>query len=74
LDDADEGRPGHGLLLWFVVSDFEAAWERAQGIAQTIEEPPNTDNGTGMPAFVVRDADGYYVAVNAARADGPGAT
>jgi uncharacterized glyoxalase superfamily protein PhnB len=58
---------GNGLLLWFVVDDFDAAWERAQRLGAPIEEPPNTDNGTGMRAFVVRDLDGYHVAINEAR-------
>ena len=61
------GRVGNGLLLWFVVDDFDAAWGRAQTSGTAVEEPPNTDNGTGMRAFVVRDPDGYHVTVNEAR-------
>ena len=60
------GQPGNGLLLWFVVEDFDSAWERAKGIAASVQEPPNKDNGTLMRAFVIRDHDGYYVAVNEA--------
>lgn len=67
LADPGDGRVGNGLLLWFVVDDFEEAWRRAEGRGARIEEAPNTDNGTGMRAFVVRDPDGYYVAVNEAR-------
>lgn len=59
---------GNGLLLWFVVDDFDAAWERARALGTPVEEEPGTDNGTGMRAFVVRDLDGYHVAVNEARA------
>lgn len=51
-----------------MVDDFDSVWERAQALSSVIEEAPNTDNGTLMRAFVVRDPDGYYVAVNAARA------
>ena len=29
LVDPGNGRVGNGLLLWFVVDDFDAAWERA---------------------------------------------
>lgn len=54
----------NGLLLWFVVDDFARAWERAKALGAAIEEEPNTDNGTGKPAFVIRDLDGYHVAVN----------
>lgn len=61
------GRVGNGLLLWFVVNDFDAAWERARSLSPNVHESPNTNNGTGMRAFVVRDPDGYYVTVNEAR-------
>lgn len=67
LSKLEEGNAGKGLLLWFVVDDFDAAWERAQTLGATVEESPNTNNGTGMRAFTIRDPDGYYVAVNEAR-------
>lgn len=61
-------RPGpsdhNGLLLWFVVEDFDQAWECAQGLGTAIEEEPSLDNGTGKRVFVIRDPDGYHVAVN----------
>ena len=63
LDKRDE-HAGNGLLPWFVVDDFDAAWERAQALGATPIEPPNTDNGTFMRAFLVRDLDSYYVTVN----------
>jgi len=53
----------NGLLLWFVVDDFEDARERANRLGAAIEEEPDRDNGTGMRAFVVRDPDGYHVAI-----------
>lgn len=64
LADPGEGRVGNGLLLWFVVSDFDVAWQRAKTLNAAVVEAPNTNNGTGMPAFVVGDPDGYFVAVN----------
>lgn len=67
LSNPEQGDVGKGLLLWFVVDDFDPAWERAQALGAAIEESPNTDNGTFMRAFVVRDPDGYYVAVNETR-------
>ena len=67
LSNPEPGTPGKGLLLWFVVDDFDEAWEAAQALGAPIEEPPNTDNGTFMRAFVIRDPDGYYVAVNETR-------
>ena len=56
----------NGLLLWFVVDDFEETWQRARGLGTAIEEEPNLDNGTGKPTFVIQDLDGYHVAINEA--------
>jgi hypothetical protein len=67
LANPAQGKVGNGLLLWLVVDDFDATWDRAQSLQAPIDEPPNTDNGTSMRAFVVRDPDGYYVAVNETR-------
>lgn len=67
LSNPPERGLGNGLLLWFVVDDFDAAWERAQTLGTPVEEEPNTDNGTGMRAFVIQDLDGYHVAVNEVR-------
>lgn len=40
LVGADAAPPGHGVLLWLEVGDFEAAVRRARGLgAQIIEEP-----------------------------------
>ena len=60
----------NGLLLWFVVDDFEQVWQRANRLGTAIEEEPNTDNGTGKPAFVIQDPDGYQVAINESWSDG----
>jgi uncharacterized glyoxalase superfamily protein PhnB len=54
----------YGFLLWFVVDDFKAAWERTKQLGAVIDEEPSADNGTGKPAFVIRDPDGYHVAIN----------
>jgi catechol 2,3-dioxygenase-like lactoylglutathione lyase family enzyme len=67
LSSRINGPPENGLLLWFVVDDFDAAWVRARNMGASIEEPPNDDNGTRMRTFVIRDFDRYYVAVNEAR-------
>jgi uncharacterized glyoxalase superfamily protein PhnB len=72
LAEKGKGEVGNGILMWFVVDDFDAAWNRAQEMEATIEEAPNTDNGTGMRAFALRDPDGYYVIINEARAGARG--
>jgi len=64
LSSPEHGTAWNGLLLWFLVTDFDSAWERAVAMNATIDEEPNTDNGTHLRAFVVRDPDGYYVTLN----------
>src|SRR5204862_3496852 len=64
LARAGDGQAGNGLLLWFVVDDFDSAWERAQALGASIVEAPNSDNGSSMRAFVVRDLVGFHVAVD----------
>jgi catechol 2,3-dioxygenase-like lactoylglutathione lyase family enzyme len=59
----------NGLLLWFLVDDFDEAWDRARDLGRTVESP-NTDNGTHLRAFMLRDPDGYYVVVNEAASGG----
>jgi catechol 2,3-dioxygenase-like lactoylglutathione lyase family enzyme len=67
LSNPTRGNTSNGLLLWFVVDDFDAAWQRAQLLGRPIEESPSADNGTGMRAFVILDPDGHHVAVNERR-------
>ncbi len=57
LSNPEQDKPGKGMLLWFVVDDFGDAWKRAQALGAPLEEPPNTDNGTFMRAFVIRDPE-----------------
>jgi hypothetical protein len=64
LSNPGRGPTGHGLLLWFIVEDFEEAWRRAQALHAQVIERPSIHAGTGLRAFVVRDPDGYHVAVN----------
>src|SRR5688572_8590410 len=54
----------NGVVLWFLVSDFDSAWQRAQEMGTPVIEAPNCDNGTGMRAFVILDPDEYPVCVN----------
>lgn len=61
----DDTTPGHGLLLFFRVDDFEAALKRARALVARLEEEPSTNPNTGTPEFALRDPDGYYVMVSA---------
>jgi len=70
--DADEhggerlpaGAPrGVGVLLYCKVPDLRAAYARAQEIAARTEGPPAFITLAGHTEFVVRDPDGYALAL-----------
>ncbi|HET6433409.1 VOC family protein [Dyella sp.] len=60
LADATAAMPGHGLLLFFRLDDFDRALARARAVA-TLEEEPHVNPGTGTRECALRDPDGYYV-------------
>ena len=51
LSNPEHGNPGKGLLLWFVIDDFDEVWVRAQALG----------------ACSLLSVDGYCVAVNESR-------
>ncbi len=63
LINPDAAPPGHGVLLWFEVSDFDKVVERARALhAQVIVEShinPNPDHRE----MWLRDPDGYVVVI-----------
>jgi catechol 2,3-dioxygenase-like lactoylglutathione lyase family enzyme len=63
LVNADLAPPGHGVLLWFEVDDFDAAVERARSLhAEVIEEPHVNPNAAHREMWI-RDPDGYVVVI-----------
>ena len=64
LADANAAVPGNGLLLFFRVDDFSAAWARAQSLSPDLA-PPSLNPNTGTLEFALRDPDGYHVMVSA---------
>ena len=64
LADANAAVPGNGLLLFFRVDDFSAAWARAQSLSPDLA-PPSLNANTGTLEFALRDPDGYHVMVSA---------
>lgn len=60
-----EVRPGHGLILFFRVDDFDATLVRARRLVVALEEEPYLSPNTGTREFALRDPDGYYVMVSA---------
>jgi predicted enzyme related to lactoylglutathione lyase len=59
-----QGMPGNGLLLFFLVDDFEAALQRARALVTRLEVEPHANPNTGATEFSLRDPDGYYVTVS----------
>lgn len=65
LSDPAVAVPGHGLILFLRVDDFDDALRRAVTLHTALELPPRVGPGTGTREFALRDPDGYYVMVSA---------
>lgn len=52
---------GNGVVVWFMVDDFEAAVARARGLAAVVLEEPHGNPGAGHTEIWLRDPDGYVV-------------
>lgn len=63
LTNREEARPGHGVLLWFEVTEFDQAVERARALhAEVILEPHVNPNPQHREMWL-RDPDGYVVVI-----------
>ena len=65
LSSPDRATPGHGLILFFRVDDFDQALSRARGLVPRFEEEPHVSPNTGTRELALRDPDGYYVMISA---------
>ncbi len=63
LVHAEEARPGHGVLLWFEVDDFDAAVKRARALRATILLKPHVNPAPGHREIWILDPDGYVVVI-----------
>ena len=63
LVNAGAAPPGHGVLLWFEVGDFDAAVERARRLKAEIIEAPHFNPAPRHREIWLRDADGYVVVI-----------
>ena len=61
LVHADAAPPGHGVLIWFEVSDFDAAVKRARSLNAQVIEEPHVNPNAGQKEMWIRDPDGYVV-------------
>jgi catechol 2,3-dioxygenase-like lactoylglutathione lyase family enzyme len=65
LRSPDVATPGNGLLLFFLVDDFDQALKRARTLAARLEEEPHANPNTEAQEFSLRDPDGYFVTISA---------
>ena len=61
LINADAAPPGHGVLLWFEVDDFDAAIKRARALKAAVVRKPHVNPAPGHREMWIRDPDGYLV-------------
>jgi hypothetical protein len=61
--NADAAPPGHGVLLWFQVDDFDAVVKRARGLEAEIIEEPHINPAPQHREIWLRDSDGYVVVI-----------
>jgi len=52
---------GNGVLLWFEVSDLDAAVQRARGIEAQVERDVHVNPNAKQREIWLRDPDGYLV-------------
>jgi catechol 2,3-dioxygenase-like lactoylglutathione lyase family enzyme len=65
LMSPDHAQPGNGLLLFFLVDDYDTALQRARALVTRLEEQPHVNPSTHASEFSLRDPDGYYVTISA---------
>jgi catechol 2,3-dioxygenase-like lactoylglutathione lyase family enzyme len=58
---SSDGPLGNGTLLWFEVSDFEAAVQRARDLGARIERDVHVNPNANQQEIWLRDPDGYLV-------------
>jgi hypothetical protein len=68
LVDPDAAPPGHGVVLWFQVEDFDAAVDRARELNAEIIDGPLVNPAPQHREVWLRDPDSYVVVI--ASADG----
>lgn len=59
----DAAPHGHGVLLWFETTDFDAVVKAARALKAEIVEKPHENPSSGKQEIWIRDPDGYLVVV-----------
>jgi hypothetical protein len=63
LINAAAAPPGHGVLLWFQVDEFDVAVKRARSLGAEIVAEPHVKPAPGHREIWLRDLDGYVVVI-----------
>ena len=63
LVNAAAAQPGHGVLLWFEVDNFDAAVKRARSLRAQVVEEPHVNPQAQHREMWIRDPDGYVVVI-----------
>ncbi len=63
LVNADKAPAGHGVVLWFQVSDFDAAVARARKLGAEVVEEPHINPAPQSWEMWLRDPNGYVVVI-----------
>ena len=63
LVNANAAPPGHGVLLWFQVNDFESTVDRARELGAEVIEEPHVNPAPQHREVWLRDPDGYVVVI-----------
>jgi hypothetical protein len=63
LVNANAAPPGHGVLLWFQVNDFDSTVDRARGLAAAVIQEPHVNPAPQHREIWLRDPDGYVVVI-----------
>jgi catechol 2,3-dioxygenase-like lactoylglutathione lyase family enzyme len=65
LTSPGRAEPGNGLLLFFLVDNFDVALAQARSLVDRLDEEPHVNPSTHAMEFSLRDPDGYYVTISA---------
>src|ERR1700722_3635775 len=63
LVNANAAPPGHGMLLWFQVADFDAAVARARQLGAEIAREPHVNPAPQSRKIWLRDPAGFVVVI-----------
>lgn len=63
LVNANAAPPGHGVLLWFQVHDFDSTVDRARELAAEVIEEPHVNPAPQHREIWLRDPDGYVLVI-----------